>query len=255
VSEPSLFSRRSLESSGSARLFCIPYAGGSASIYRQFAAASPAWLQVIPVELPGRGRLVKEPLASSLVELAGQIARAIQEVSDLPYAIFGHSLGALLAYQVTAALAASEGPQPQKLFLAGVTPPFLGKERPPLADMDESTLLQYLRAFEGTPEAILNDPSIRDFLLPILRSDFRLVETYRVQEPLRLKTSLTVLWGDADQATPDSDMRQWERAAAGEFFSRTYPGGHFFLNSPEVMTDIVRDLDQLGLSQNGISAR
>jgi surfactin synthase thioesterase subunit len=241
----SLISSRSLESAATGRLFCIPYAGGSASMYRQFTASTPAWLQVVPIELPGRGRLVKEPLASSLVELAGLIATTIGQTSDKPYAIFGHSLGALLAYQATAMLGASGIPQqPLRLYLSGVTPPFLGRERPPLSNMDEATLLKYMRAFEGTPEAILNDPSIRAFLLPILRSDFRLVEQFQLNEPLRIQVPLTVLWGNEDPATPEPDMLQWERAAAGDFLIRSYPGGHFFLNRPEIMADIVRDLEQ-----------
>ncbi len=245
--QTSPLSIRSLETTGTARLFCIPYAGSSASAYRGWTNSSPGWLQVVPVELPGRGRLVKEPLASSLTDVAARIATAIELTSDKPYAIFGHSLGALLAYQATAILGGSGVPQPRKLFLSGVTPPFLGQERPPLSDMDEDTLLKYMRAFEGTPEAILNDPSIRAFLLPILRSDFRLVEQYGLTEPLLLPVPLTVLWGEQDQATPEGDMLQWKRAAAGDFRSRSYTGGHFFLNSPAVMADIVHDLEHLGL--------
>ncbi len=243
-----MLSLRSLEFAGTARLFCIPYAGGSASVYRPWTLAAPAWLQVVPVELPGRGRLVKEPLPSSFLDLAGRIAEVIEQASDKPFAIFGHSLGALLAYQATTILAGkAETRQPRRLYLSGVTPPFLGKERRPLADMDEATLLKYLRAFEGTPDALLNDPSIRAFLLPILRADFRLVEQYRLADPLPLQTPLTVLQGKDDPATPYPDMLQWERAAAGDFLFRTYPGGHFFLNGPEVMADVVRDLEQLGL--------
>jgi surfactin synthase thioesterase subunit len=220
-------------------------------VYRPWTVSSPAWLQVVPVELPGRGRLVKEVFASSLIDLAGRIATAIERTSDKPYAIFGHSLGALLAYHATAMLTTSGVPQPRILYLSGVTPPFLELQRRALADMDEATLLKYLRAFEGTPEAILNDPSIRAFLFPILRSDFRLVEEYRLNEPLPLQMPLTVLWGKEDPATPDSDMLHWKRAAAGAFLFRSYPGGHFFLNNSTVMGDVVRDLEQLGLKDAG----
>jgi medium-chain acyl-[acyl-carrier-protein] hydrolase len=231
--------------SPSIRLFCIPYAGGSASIYNDWIVAAPDWLQVCSVELPGRGRLVTESLATSLIELAQTISSAVYPYTNKPYAIFGHSMGALLAYEVASQLESLRRNQLCKLFVSGCGAPFLPRKKPPISHLPDDELLVHLRAMEGTPDEILAHPELIELLLPVLRSDFAICEEYRLIRVHLLQAPLTALSGEHDEDTPEGDMQMWRRLTTGDFRSLTFPGGHFFLNESEndVLSAVCRELE------------
>ncbi|AEU37577.1 thioesterase II family protein [Granulicella mallensis] len=226
-------------------LFCIPYAGGSAGAYRDWLSVAPPWLDTYAIELPGRGRLMKEPFVNSLHALAQMIAEAITPFTNRPYAIFGHSMGALLAYEVTAELVSASYPGPVQLFVSGARPPFVPQKDPDISAFHDAALLDHLSQLGGTPEEILRDRSLMQFYLPVLRSDFRLVETYRPHKPHQFQVPLTVLFGEQDQATPKADMRLWQLVTTGDFTSRSYSGGHFFFSNRHVIQDVYSSLKGL----------
>ena len=188
---------------------------------------------------------MKEPFALSLQALAQSIAEAISPLTARPYAIFGHSMGALLAYEVAVNLSIMGHQQPRRLFISGTRPPFLPRKSPPVADLPDAEFLEHLKELQGTSAKVLGNCDVMQFFLPILRSDFRLCETYQRIEPHRLQVSLTVLSGEQDQETPEADMRLWQHVTTDAFVFRQYPGGHFFISDPTMFQDVFEDLSNL----------
>jgi surfactin synthase thioesterase subunit len=212
----------------SIRLFCIPYAGGSASLYSDWVVSAPDWLQVCSVELPGRGWLGTEPFATSLIELAQIICSALYPCTDVPYAIFGHSMGGLLAYEVASQLESLGRHQLCTLFVSGCRAPFMPGKRRPVSHLPDAELLESIRAMQGTPEEILDHPEFAKVVLPVLRSDFGLCERYRLHRVHLLQSPVVTLSGGQDEDASESDMQMWRKLTTGEFRSFTFPGGHFF---------------------------
>jgi surfactin synthase thioesterase subunit len=235
-------------------LFCLPYAGASASVYRDWILMAPEFLQVCPVELPGKGRLSREPFAKSLSALARKIAEEISDHVDRPYAIFGHSMGGLLAYEVALQLETAGQPHPFKIFLSGAVPPFSGRIRRTVSELPNAALLEHLRELRGTPDAILDDHVLMQFLLPVLRSDFRLCEGYKAHKPHLLSTPVTALSGEQDESTTAADMLLWKRATISAFESLRYPGGHFFLTDPSVPLSVFDSLQGSEEKQRSLTA-
>jgi medium-chain acyl-[acyl-carrier-protein] hydrolase len=223
-------------------LFCLPYAGASSSVYRDWTLMAPRFLQICPVELPGRGRLIGEPFARSLTTLARMISEEISNYADRPYTIFGHSMGALLTYEVAAQLELAGQPHPFRIFLSGALPPFLARNRRRVSDLPKALFLDHLRELQGTPDAILNNQDLMQLFLPVLRSDFRLCEGYEIPEPHLLQVPVTALSGEQDRETPEADMLLWKRATTSTFESRRYPGDHFFFTDPKVMWSVFDSL-------------
>lgn len=228
-------------------LFCIPYAGGNASIYKDWTPAAPEGVEVCPVELPGRGRLFKQPFADSLEVLAETIREAITPYTARPYAIFGHSMGALLAYEVTAQLRSAGHPEPSALFLSGRCPPFGGRTGTSVSRLPDPQFLEHLRKLAGTPQEILASEELMQIFLPVLRSDFSLCEEYEPQEAQIFTMPVTVMSGDEDEETSEREMQRWRRVTTGAFTSRRYPGDHFFMKNPLVMQDVYGDLEKFFL--------
>src|SRR5262245_54667499 len=160
------------------RLMCFPYAGGSASIFRQWAPQLPG-IEICLVNLPGRGVRIAEPPCRSWRELADALATAWSGQPDVPFAIYGHSLGALVAFEVTRELRRRGLPQPQHLFVAAYRAPQLGRRHPPLHGLPDREFIDTVaRRHNGIPGALLDDPELLQLLTGVLRADYYLHETY-----------------------------------------------------------------------------
>jgi surfactin synthase thioesterase subunit len=229
------------------RLFCLPYAGGSAASYREWNERASGFGQVCPLELPGRGGRSGEPPVSRLPLLVDMVADALAEYLDRPYALFGHSMGGLLAFELCRVLNDRGLPQPAHLFVSGAAPPELPRPRLPVHAAPDTDVLEELRFIGGTPPEILDDPELVEMLLPVLRADFSVLETYQYRARPPLSVPMTVFGGDADPVVASTRMQRWQRHTRARSRLIVLSGDHFFLHSAaaEVMraiTDVLRQV-------------
>ena len=215
-------------------LLCLPYSGASAMVYSRWRRSLPQWLQVRPVELPGRGARFDEPLQTDMHALAMQLAREHSATLQTPYALFGHSLGALLACEMAHALRALGLPEPVALFASGTAAPTLRSDydRGFSEPRSDAQLIEQLRDLQGTSEEVLGNEELMSLTLPILRADFLLCGRYTpLQRPL-LTCPVHVFGGKADRAT-SAQLIGWSQESHGSFSVDMLAGGHFFIHDQE----------------------
>jgi medium-chain acyl-[acyl-carrier-protein] hydrolase len=226
------------------RLFCFPYSGGGASIFRSWPGAFPASTEVRPVQLPGRENRLAEPAFRRMGELVPAVVRALSPYLDKPFAIFGHSLGALVGFEVALRLQAERGVGPELFFASGHAAPHVQDRETLLHALPDDELAQKLRELGGTPEAVLRHEELRGLLFPLLRADFEVCETYRYEPGEPLRCPVVALGGLRDPDVSREALEGWRRHTLGPFEARMFPGDHFFVNScgPEVVRAVVRAL-------------
>jgi surfactin synthase thioesterase subunit len=215
-------------------LLCLPYSGASAMVYSRWRRKLPDWLQLQPVELPGRGARFGEPLQTDMRQLALQLAREQRASLRAPYALFGHSLGALLACEMAHALRSIGCPEPVALFASGTAAPTLRSEYDrAFADLKtDEELIDRLRTLNGTSEEVLANRELMSLTLPVLRADFLLCGRFRPVERAPLQCPVHVLGGKDDRATTEQ-LIGWSRETRGSFSVDMLPGGHFFIHEHE----------------------
>ncbi|WP_123409880.1 thioesterase II family protein [Pseudomonas frederiksbergensis] len=215
-------------------LLCLPYSGASAMVYSRWRRKLPEWLHLQPVELPGRGARFDEPLQTDLRALAMQLAKELRPTLKAPYALFGHSLGALMACELAHALRALGCPEPVALFASGTAAPTMRADydRGFAEPKTDAELIDQLRTLNGTSEEVLANEELMSLTLPILRADFLLCGRFQpVQRPL-LKCPVHVLGGKADKATTEQ-LIGWSKETHGSFSVDMLAGGHFFIHEHE----------------------
>ena len=222
------------------RLLCLPHAGGGASAFRGWADALPAEVEVCPVQLPGREDRLAEPPFDRLAPLVQALADAVEPLLSLPFAVFGHSNGALVGFELARALRARGRPQPVHLFASGRRAPDLPPDRPPIHSLPEADFLAELEELGGLPRELLEHRELLELLLPMLRADVAVHETYRFQEQPPLACPITAYAGVADPKVSRPQVEAWARHTAGRFTLRTFPGGHFYLQ--EQRAELLRTL-------------
>lgn len=211
------------------RLFCIAHAGGGASAYRGWADALPAEVEVCPVQLPGRENRMAEPGFHSLPPLVDALVEVMEGFQSLPFAIFGHSNGALIGFELARALRARGRPGPVHLFASGRRAPDLPADRPPTHHLPDAEFLAELQTLGGLPQQLLEHHELLELLLPTLRADVTIHETYVFQEQAPLDLPITAYGGLSDPRVSREQLQGWERHTAGPFVMRMFPGGHFYL--------------------------
>jgi surfactin synthase thioesterase subunit len=239
------FSSYRLPGQGQARIFAFPYSGAGSLAYYQWAGLfrdSP--FDFIGVQLPGRENRLRETPFTDLPSLLDDFLLAITPLLDKPFVFFGHSLGALIAFELCRSLRRRGLPLPRHLFVSAFRAPDLPNPNRELRHLEDAGFIDGIRAYGGTPEEVFADQQLRDMLLPILRADFSLYETYAYREEAPLPCPLTALTGSADAFVAPEDMLDWRRQTAMEFQQIQYAGDHFFLH--EHRADISRRL-RLGL--------
>jgi medium-chain acyl-[acyl-carrier-protein] hydrolase len=231
------------------RLFCFPYAGGGASAFRTWANSLPNTVEVCPVELPGRGRQIKSVLFTQLKPLVSAIASILIPYLDKPFAFYGHSMGGLISFELTRLLRSEYGLTPFHLFISGRRAPQLPPTKPPIHALSEPELLAELRRFDGTPNAVLEDPELLQLFLPILRADFAVVDTYVYNHEPPLDCPISVFGGLQDQEATHDDLQAWLEQTTASFSLQMLNGGHFFINSEQavLLENITQEL-QTGLA-------
>jgi len=216
------------------RLFCLPYAGGGSAIFRAWPEHLPAEIEVCPVRLPGReARLAESPFTGG-PDLARALARALEPLLDVPFAVFGHSMGALAAFELVRELRRHAGALPVRLLVSGARAPHRPNPDPALHHLpDAEFLTEVRRRYDGIPGAVLENPELVQLLLPALRADFTLFETYVYAEEPPLACPVSCFGGLDDGRVSREDLEAWRRQTAGSFTLRMFPGDHFFLQTEE----------------------
>jgi pyochelin biosynthesis protein PchC len=212
-----------------ARLFCFPYAGGSASYYFELSSTLAPTTELVAIQYPGRQERRREPFATSITDIADSSFTALRALADRPFALFGHSMGAIVAFEVASRFQAA-GAAPCWLFASGRGSPSRGHvENVHLRDDDK--IIEELRALGGTDPRWLDDQEMVAAALPAIRSDYRAIETYVYRPGPRLRCPVTAFTGDSDPYATTSEVRDWRDHSDGPFDLRVLPGGHFFLNA------------------------
>ena len=226
------------------RLFCLPYAGGAASIYREWATQLPLEIGVVPVELPGRHTRRCEPPIDDMEMLVAELADAIDPWTAQPYAIFGQSMGALVGFELARMLRQRGQPLPTHLFVAGKRAPNLPRSRPALHTLADDRLFGVLAELGGTPESVLADKALMRQLLPVIRADLAITEDYHYRPEPPLSCSITALVCPSDPEGNAIDGARWATETARRFELVCLPGGHFFIHEYRsvVLATIARTL-------------
>lgn len=214
-------------------LFCLPFAGGSAYAYYVLQPYIAEHINFVPLELPGHGRRMRDPLCTDLYIMTADILEQIQSYDlNQPYAIFGHSMGALLAYLVTLHLYEKQYPLPKRLIVSGCFPP---SEQMPndnkKSHLPRDEFVDVLRKLDGCPPEVLADPQLIDLFEPVLRADFKAVEEYRYPPAYHrpLPIPFVLLFSDDDPEINPKTIRNWQNESKLPIETREFSGGHFFI--------------------------
>jgi medium-chain acyl-[acyl-carrier-protein] hydrolase len=211
-------------------VFCFPYAGGGAGAFRSLRSPSPEGLRILPVRLPGREDRISQPAACRMADLTEPLADAVTEVADGPFAFFGHSVGALLAFELARELRRRGAAGPAHLFVAACQPPHA---LPPtrLHDLPREELVEALLQLGGTSDVVLAQPELLRLLEPALRADLALYELYEHEPEPPLACPITAVGGLRDERVSQHELAQWSRHTDGPFELRIVRGGHFFVEA------------------------
>jgi surfactin synthase thioesterase subunit len=212
-----------------ARLVCLPHAGGSASFYLPVSAMLSPGVDVVAFQYPGRQDRRAEPPIDNLAVLADRVHDILRRQAGLPLSIFGHSMGALLGFEVARRLEA-DGQAPMRLFASGRRAPSTYRDES-VHRRDDAGILAEIRKMDGTASSVLGDEEMMRAAIPALRADYRATETYTCPPDAIVSCPITVLTGDSDVKTTVAEARAWAKHTSGAFDITVYPGGHFFLTS------------------------
>jgi surfactin synthase thioesterase subunit len=211
-----------------ARLVCLPHAGGSAAYFLPVAAALSPGVEVVAVQYPGRQDRRNEPAIDDLAVLADRVTDVLARQPELPLSLFGHSMGASLGFEVIRRLEA-KGRRPVRLFASGRRAPSELRNET-VHRLGDEAILAEVRKLNGTNSLLLNDDELMRAALPALRADYRAAELYSAPAEAAVKCAITVLTGDQDPKTTIPEAEAWARHTAGAFEMHVFPGGHFFLS-------------------------
>jgi medium-chain acyl-[acyl-carrier-protein] hydrolase len=212
------------------RIFLFPYAGGGPQVFRDWAALLGPAVEVVAVQLPGRGRRLAQAPMTNVRKAVELIADAIAPHTDLPYAFFGHSMGALLSFEIVRSFRELGLRLPSHLFVSACRAPTERSHRPPIGALADDALVAELRRLGGTPPEILDNDEFLGIMLPILRADCLLSESYAFASGDPLNVPITAFAGTEDTEANPEMMQPWALQTIGGFTLHALPGNHFFIH-------------------------
>ncbi|MBB4677105.1 thioesterase II family protein [Crossiella cryophila] len=225
------------------RLACFPHAGGSASFFYPFSAALTPSIEVLAVQYPGRQDRRADPRIENVQEFAREIVKPLLAWTDKPLALFGHSMGASIAFEVATILEQEFDFRPAALFASGRRAPSRHRDERVHQQSDDGIVAE-LQRLSGTDSALLGDEELLRMVLPAIRSDYKAAETYRWQGGVPLSCPITAIVGESDPRVTFDEATTWSEHTRDEFALRTLSGGHFYLNHHQ--SDVVNEIsDQL----------
>lgn len=231
------------------RLFCLPYAGGGASVYRLWPNCMPPGVELCRVQLPGRESRFREAPFTQMSQAIEPLLTVMKPLLDRPYALFGHSMGALMSFQLSHALTASGYP-PAALCVSAWRPPHHSPPNP-IAGLPDDALVQELQHRYGAMSRAMENPEIIEMMLPVLRADLSVVESVTYSEGQALPCPIHVFGSPEDTWVPSDQLIDWQRHGTG-CDVKLFPGGHFYLNdhAESLATDVgQRTIDALNVAQ------
>ncbi|WP_308258698.1 thioesterase II family protein [Saccharothrix obliqua] len=224
------------------RLVCFPYAGGGSSAYAGWPRHLDGRVEVVAVQLPGREARLMRPAFTDLDALVPAVGEALEPYRDRPLAFFGHSMGALLAFELARWSRARGQDGPVRLFVSARPAPHLRATPPPGLSEPDDVVLTRLARLGGTPPELLADRRLMSLLLPTLRADFAVVRGYRYRPDPPLPCPVTACGGVDDPEVGRADLAAWAGHTASSFDLRMFPGGHFYLrDSAAALLRVVRE--------------
>jgi medium-chain acyl-[acyl-carrier-protein] hydrolase len=232
------------------RLFCFPYAGGSASAFLPWEDLLPPQIELVAIQAPGRANRLDESLLTSVVELAEQLAGVISPMLDRPYLIYGHSMGSTVSFELLHLLKGRSLPLPRRYFAAARQAPHIPRRIAPFYDYPLKEFITELKRFGGTPDAILENAELMEMLVPRLRTELRAAYAYRREPVVKLECDVSVLGGARDELVLPEELAGWQEHFLERMDFRLFGGGHFFLedNKEQVVSSIC---ESIGLSRSG----
>lgn len=229
------------------RLFCFPYAGAGISCFRSWAEYLPPEIEVCPIQLPGRENRRQEAPLTRMKLVIEKLAPLLQPYLDKPYAFFGHSMGALLSFELARELRRRNLPQPSRLLVSGCRAPQLPDLDPPLHRLPEAKFLTKLKNLQGIPREVMASLELMQLFLPALRADFELLETYFYLNEKPFDFPITVFGGLEDNKVNVEELDVWREQTNAEFSLQMFSGDHFFLhtNNRQLLPDLAQQIKQL----------
>jgi len=215
------------------RLFCFPYAGGSAWAFRSWPEWLPAGVEVLGIQLPGRGHRSNQKLLTSLQCVVEGASEAIAPLLDRPFAFFGHSLGALICFETARYLRSRQGVMAGRLFVSGRHPPHVDSASRSVHELPDAEFLGEVQKLNGLPAEVIANPELQRLVLPALRADFYIAETHQSHWEPPLDCPITAYGGSRDADVPEQSLQKWSQCTNGQFSLEMFPGDHFFIHSDE----------------------
>jgi len=233
------------------RLFCFPYAGGGAELFRGWSDALPGSVEVCSVQLPGRSTRLREQPFTRFEPLIEVLSEVLAPHLDKPFALFGHSMGAMIAFEFARKLRRKGGPSPLHLFVSGRSAPTIPYRGLPTYNLPDAEFIEELRRLNGTPREVIENAELMELMLPLLRADFELVQTYVYRPEPLLFCPIAAIGGLQDEEVSRADIQEW-REQTSSFSLKLIAGDHFFVQTARAVLleflsrklhDLIRDLE------------
>ncbi|MEM9482415.1 MAG: alpha/beta fold hydrolase [Cyanobacteria bacterium P01_F01_bin.116] len=226
------------------KLVCFAYAGGSGWIFRNWAEHFPDTVEVCAIELPGRGRRISEPVLTGITPLIHTLGPELLPSLNSPFVCFGHSLGALVAFELCRWLRHVAQLTPLQIWASAARAPHLSAETPPIHGLPEPAFINELRRYQGTPASVLNNTELMALMLPALRADFSILETYQYQPGPKLSCPIIGFWGQQDTIVSKNEVLAWQ-IHTDSFSMEEIHGDHFFMHQPTFLQKLGQNMADL----------
>ncbi len=211
------------------RVFCFPYSGATAQVFRPLTQLLPEGVSVYSYELPGRGRRFNEEIPGTLAEIIEEAFLSINRIIDRPYIFWGHSLGGIIGYEMARHIRTNNHPLPKHLFVTGIRAPQVPKREKDVYDLPRDEFIEKIKEMGGTPEEIFNHEEMLDIMIPILKKDFKIYEMYRFTPDMPMPFPITAIGGLDDKFVSKEDLEQWSVHTSSLFDMHMLAGDHFFI--------------------------
>ncbi len=229
------------------KLFCLPYAGGTAYSYLKWKEGLADFIELCPIELAGRGKRFNEPFYANIDDVVDDVYKQIKDdIGNTTYAIFGHSMGSIILYELYFKIMELNYNLPIHLFISGRKAPDIYNNNEITYNLPQDKFIEKILKYGGTPKGVLDNKELADLFIPLLRADFKIVETYKyIRKDRTLNANVTVMYGEEDGFTY-GDIDSWTKHVSGKYRVHTFEGGHFFIygdmyNVTKVINETLRE--------------